>query len=83
MPSYEVYVHCLDCGGEHPLLIKIYLEHGPDRKQSVAESFGAGPMPPQVLAIKGRSVLCLKTGKKFRLENDEQVLLVPSSLFQP
>lgn len=82
MPSYEVYVQCLDCGSEHPLLIKIHLENGPDRKQSVAESFGAGPMPPQVLAIKGRSVLCLKTGKKFRLENDEQVLLVPSSLFQ-
>jgi len=83
MPAYEVYVHCIDCGNEHPLLMKIYLEHGPDHKQSIAESFPAGSIPPQVQAIKGRSALCLKTGKKFKLENNEQVLLVPSSFFQP
>lgn len=83
MPAYEIYVHCADCGGEHPLLVKIHLDEGPDRKQSVAESFHASPIPPQVSAIKGRNVLCLKTGRKFKLEKDEQVLLVPSGFFQP
>jgi hypothetical protein len=83
MPAYEVYVHCADCGGEHPLLMKIHLDDGPERKQTVAESYRSRPMPPQVLAIKGRSVLCLKTGRKFKLESDEQVLLVPSFFFQP
>jgi len=83
MPAYEVYVQCNDCGSEHPLLMKIYLDHGPDRKQSIAESFRTGPIPPQVQAIKGHKALCLKTGRKFKLENDEQVLLVPSSFFQP
>jgi hypothetical protein len=83
MPAYEVYVLCNDCGSEHPLLMKIHLDHGPDRKQSIAESFGTGPVPPQVQAIKGHNALCLKTGKKFKLENYEQVLLVPSSFFQP
>jgi hypothetical protein len=35
--------------------------------------------PPQVSAIKGHTVLCLKTGKKFKLEEDERIFLVPSS----
>jgi hypothetical protein len=82
MPAYEIYIHCTDCGSEHPLLIKIYLEDGPSHKESIAETFRARPMPPQVLAIRGRNVLCLKTGRKFKLENDDQVLLVPSSPFQ-
>jgi len=83
MPAYEIYFHCADCGNEHPLLVKIYLEDGPDHKQSIAESFRTRPIPPQVLAIKGRNALCLKTGRKSKLENDEQILLVPSSHFQP
>ena len=83
MPAYEIHVHCADCGGEHPLLVKIYLEDGPDRKESIAECFRTRPIPPQVLAIKGRNALCLKTGRKFKLENDEQILLVPASRFQP
>jgi hypothetical protein len=82
MPSYEIYVHCSDCGGEHPLLMKIHLDEGPDRKQSIAESFRVRPMPPQVLALKGHNALCLKSGKKFKLDNDDQVFLVPSGFFQ-
>jgi hypothetical protein len=74
MPAYEIYVHCVYCGGEHPLLMRI-------RKQSIAESFRGRSMPPQVLAIKGHQALCLKTGKKFQLEKDEQVFLVPPSSF--
>jgi hypothetical protein len=81
MPAYEIYVHCVYCGGEHPLLMRIHLDEGPDRKQSIAESFRGRSMPPQVLAIKGHQALCLKTGKKFQLEKDEQVFLVPPSSF--
>lgn len=77
MPAYEIYVHCIDCGGEHPLLVRIYLDDGPDRKQSIAESFRGRSVPPQVLAVLGHNALCLKTGRKFKLENDEQVFLVP------
>src|SRR6516164_6744201 len=38
MPAYEIYVHCSDCGGEDPLLMKIHLDEGPDRKQSIVGS---------------------------------------------
>ena len=77
MPTYEVYIHCVFCAGEHRLLMRVHLDDGPDRKQTVAEFFSEGSVPPQILAIRGHDALCLKTGKKFKLENDNQLLLVP------
>ena len=78
MPTYEVYIHCVFCRGEHPLLMKVHLDAGPDRKQTVGEYFSDGSVPPQILAIRGHDALCLKTGKKFKLENDDQLFLVPT-----
>ena len=78
MPTYEVCIHCVICAGEHRLLMRVHLDDGPDRKQTVAELFPDGSVPPQISAIRGRDALCLKTGKKFRLENDDQLLLVPT-----
>jgi hypothetical protein len=42
-------------------------------------AFPDGIVPPQLLAIQGRNALCLKTGKKFKVENDDQFLLVPTA----
>lgn len=83
MPAYEVFVQCVDCGNEHPILMKVHLDYGPDRKQSLAEYFHGRSIPPQVLAIRGHNALCLKTGRKFKLENDDHVLLVPTSSSNP
>ena len=77
MPAYDIYVRCIDCGGEHPLLMKIFLADGPGRTQSIAEWFHGRSVPPQVLALRRHSALCLKTGKKFVLEEDDKVFLVP------
>ena len=79
MPGYEIHIQCACCNGEHRLLMKVHLDHGPDHKQSVAKTFPDGIVPPQLLAIQGRNALCLKTGKKFKVENDEQFLLVPTA----
>jgi hypothetical protein len=77
MPTYEIYVQCVDCGGEHPLLMKVFIADGPDRTQSIAEWFHGRAVPPQVSALQRHSALCLKTGKKFKLEKDDKVFLVP------
>lgn len=77
MPAYEIVVRCNECNREHPILMKIHLDRGPDRKQSIAEFFGGGSVPPQVAPIKGHKALCLRTGKTFRLERDDQIFLVP------
>jgi hypothetical protein len=81
MPAYEIYIHCACCEREHPLLLRVHLDRGPEHKQSIAKSFPEGSVPPQLLAIRGRNALCLKTGKKFKVENDDQLLLVPTSFF--
>ena len=61
--------------------MRVHLAHGPNHKQSIAESFPEGFLPPQLLAIRGRTALCLKTGKKVKVENDDQFLLIPTSFF--
>jgi hypothetical protein len=77
MPAYEIYFRCNECEREHPIHLKIHLAHGPDRKQSLTHFFCDRSMPPQVTAIRGRKVFCLKTGKIFKLEKDDQIFLVP------
>ena len=81
MPVYDVVIHCGHCDGEHPLLMRIYLLDIVERKQSIAELFRGRAAPPQVSALKGHTALCLKTGKKFKLEEHERIFLVPASFF--
>jgi len=78
MPAYEIYFHCNDCQGEHPIHIGIHLDNGPGRKENLADFQRGRSMPPQVLALRGHKALCLKTGRTFKLENDDQIFLVPS-----
>jgi hypothetical protein len=61
--------------------MRIHLIETVDRKQSIAELFRGRAAPPQVSALKSHTALCLKTGKKFKLDEDEQILLVPASAF--
>jgi hypothetical protein len=81
MPVYDVFVDCAHCGGEHSVLLRIHLVDGPERKQSIADLFHGRALPAQVAALKLHTALCLKTGKKFKLEEDERVFLVPTSSF--
>jgi len=64
MPAYEIYIHCACCDREHPLLVRVHLQYGPERKQSIAESFPEGSVPPQLSAMRGRNVLCLSLTSK-------------------
>lgn len=80
MPAYEIYFHCHDCEREHPIHLKIHLDHGPGRKHNITDFFRGRPMPPQVAAIRDHKALCLKTGRTFKLENDDQIFLVPAAV---
>lgn len=79
MPAYEIYFRCDDCQREHTIHMKIHLSPGPDRKQSLAEFYSGRPMPPQVSTLQGHSAFCLKTGRQFKLDKTENILLVPPS----
>ena len=82
MPAYDIAVRCKDCGLDHPVLLRLYIDDAPDRKQSLAELFHGRPVPPQVKAIRWHQALCPKTGRKFHLENDSEIFLVPPEIFR-
>jgi hypothetical protein len=67
MPAYEIYFRCDDCKREHTIHTKIHL------------FFVGRSMPPQASSLQGHKAFCLRTGRQFRLESDEQILLVPPS----
>jgi uncharacterized Zn finger protein len=78
VPQYDIYVRCTECGAVHPMRIRIHLEDGPIEKQSIGDAFQRTTRPPQLLAVEGHKTLCLKTGRMFVQENDDQIFLVPS-----
>ena len=57
--------------------VGIHLDDGPQYKQSIRDVYHVGALPPQVSAIARHPSLCLKTGKLFTQQDDEQVFLVP------
>ena len=77
MPAYDISVRCKNCGRDHPSLLRLHIEEGPDQKQSIAESFRGRSLPPQVKAIRWHKALCPITGGKLSLENDSEIFLVP------
>ena len=82
MPTYDLSVHCKDCGRDHPVLLRLHIDEGPDHKQSIAESFRGRALPPQVKAIRWHKALCPITGRTLSLENDSEVFLVPPEHFK-
>ena len=78
MPIYDIVAKCAHCGSEHPVLMRIYLVEVLERKQSIAELFCGRAVPAQVSALRAHTALCLKTGKKFNLEEADRVFLVRS-----
>ena len=82
MPTYDIAVRCNDCGRDHPVLLRLHIEEILHDKKSIAELFQGRPVPPQVAAIRGHNAFCPITGRKFRLENDGEVFLVPPEHFR-
>jgi hypothetical protein len=80
MAHYEIYVTCTECAGEHPMGIRINLEDGPSNKQSVSDVYYGKQRPPQLQAVEGHKVLCLKKGKTFIQTNLDAVFLVPADM---
>ena len=83
MPQYDVYALCNQCASVHPMGIGIYLNEGPLDKQSIGDIYQQKLRPPQVQALKFHKTLCLKTGKTFTQEDDNQIFLVPASTVIP
>lgn len=82
MPAYDISVHCHECGRDHSVLLRLHIDEVLQRKQSIAELFHGRSMPAQVEAIRGHNTFCPRSGRKFRLDNDSEVFLVPPEHFR-
>lgn len=60
--------------------VRIHLDDGPELKHTLADFLIGRTAPPQVTTLRSRKVFCLKTGKFFRIRNDNQILLVPLTI---
>jgi hypothetical protein len=72
MSAYDIFTLCTDCGCEHPMLMRIYIDDGPSRKQSIAESFQGRSLHrwrllgvTRLYALKQAETLLLKMMTKF------------------
>ena len=82
MATHGISVHCKDCGQEHLVLLRIDIENGPDQKRTVAEVFRGRSLPPQIKAIRSHAAFCYKTGRKFQLEKEDDIFLIPPAYFR-
>jgi hypothetical protein len=60
--------------------VRINLDDGPSNKQSVSDAYYGKPRPPQLQALDGHNVLCLKKGKTFIQTDLDAVFLVPADM---
>jgi hypothetical protein len=60
--------------------IRIDLDDGPLDKRSISDAYSGKTQPPQLQAVEGHNVLCLKTGKTFIQSNLDNVYLVPTDM---
>ena len=81
MPSYDIYVSCPQCRGEHPMGVGIYLDSGPRNKQSIQATYTENVLPPQLVTIQRHKCVCSKTGKRFTQDDSSKVFLVPYLAF--
>ena len=60
--------------------VRINLEDGPPSKRSVSDAYPGKTHPPQLQAVEGHNVLCLKTGRTIIQSNLDDVFLVPADM---
>jgi hypothetical protein len=77
MLSYNLYIICPACLGEHPHGTTIDLNNGPNIRTTVRAAYPANREPWNLLLLLVKEVFCLKAGRFVRQIDMEKVFLVP------
>jgi hypothetical protein len=79
MAKYDVYVFCNECSDVHPLGIRIDLEDGPTKKESIGDLFAGKELPADIVTLINNKTVCPNTNKLFTQTDNKQVFIVPIS----
>ncbi len=77
MGQYDVYVFCDLCGDVHRMGVRVSLEDGPVKKESIGDLYAGKELPPNVAELMNNQTTCPKTGRPFAQKDNKQVFLVP------
>jgi hypothetical protein len=80
MAQYDVYVFCNSCGDVHRMGIRIAMNDGPARKESIGDLYAGKELPENIGRLMNNQTTCPKTGKAFVQKDNKQVFLVPISV---
>lgn len=76
MAQYRVLVFCTDCVRTHPVRTTL-LDDGPTEKTTVADAYKNKALPPELVKLLKRDILCPELAKSVTLEDPNKVFLVP------
>ena len=77
MAVYQIYVFCDKCYDAHPMPIKINIKNGPDKKQSIKDTYHGEEVPPNIAQIINNEIKCPKTNEMYIQKDNNQIFLVP------
>jgi hypothetical protein len=78
MPRYDILAVCNACGDEHPTELSVFLDSGPNKKESVAAVYAKKDLPPNLATLKDIRVYCPRTGRQYAQTNYKQIFLIRS-----
>jgi hypothetical protein len=73
-----IFVSCNKCGRIHDTGISLMMQHGPDRKQSLADLCN-GNVSEYLTDLCNPLITCPWTGKQFRQADKQKIFLVPTN----
>ena len=77
MVSYDIFFTCRECGGEHPLGIKIQIPDGPEQRMSVGAFYAEEEIPKAIRRLTDQLLECPKSKSGFFRSDITQLFLVP------
>jgi hypothetical protein len=77
MAQYDVYVFCNLCSDVHRMGIRITLDDGPAKKESIGDLYAGKELPENIGRLINNQTTCARTGKTFVQKDNKQVFPVP------
>ena len=77
---YRIVVFCPSCDRTHPARVTLFLEDGPSKTATIGDVYKDKPLPLELVKLLGKDTLCPELAISVKLEDPDNVYLVPTDL---